>query len=249
MDKPLIGITTAIKTRPDGIDVYAAYIANVSAIERAGGLPVMIPCGIETDTLRELYERVDGILLPGGGDIDPRAYNALPHPMTDNIDIPRDRTEIALARWAADENRPLFAICRGHQVVNVALGGSLIQDIPSLVETSIMHQSDESPIERKALLHSVAISPGTRLAEIIPARREQVNSIHHQAIERLATALVATAASDDGIVEATELPGHHFYLTVQWHPEDLQHISSMQHLYDVFVNSAMQRRSQHRLAG
>jgi putative glutamine amidotransferase len=235
--------------RGDGIRVYTAYIANVAAVESAGGLPVMIPCDLETDTLRDLYERVDGILLPGGGDIDPGAYHAERHPKTANIDLPRDRTEMAIARWAAEDDRPLFAICRGHQVVNVALGGSLIQDISSLVDTRIPHQSTESPVQRDALLHSVTIKPGSLLAAVMQKQHEQVNSIHHQAVEYLASSLVATASADDGIIEAAEIPDRQFYLTVQWHPEDLQGMPSMQNLYKSFVNAASQRRSRHRLAG
>jgi putative glutamine amidotransferase len=249
VDKPLIGITTTIKTRSDGIDVYAAYVANVSAVERAGGLPVMIPCAIDTNTLREMYERIDGILLPGGGDVDPDAYHAAPHAKTANIDRARDQAEMALARWSAAENRPLFAICRGHQVVNVALGGSLIQDIPSQIDTPITHQSLQSPVQRDALLHPVKIMPGTLLSAIMGKQQEEVNSIHHQAIDRLAPSLVVTASSDDGIIEAAEMPGHQFYLSVQWHPEDLQHMTSMQNLYSAFVTAASQGRSQHRLAG
>ena len=249
MEKPLIGITSAITTRSDGIQVYSAYIANIAAVERAGGLPVMIPCDLETDTLRELYERVDGVLLPGGGDVDPSAYQAEPHPETANTDERRDRTEMAIARWAVEDDRPLFAICRGHQVVNVALGGSLIQDIPSLVDTSVMHQSIQSPVQRDALLHSVTIEPGSLLAAIMQKQREQVNSIHHQAVECLAPILVVTASADDGIIEAAEMPDRQFYLTVQWHPEDLQSMPSMQNLYRSFVKAASRRRSRLRLAG
>jgi len=137
---PLIGITTASFTSPTtGWEYNRAYVACIKAIEEAGGLPILVPVSVDETTLRGIYDRLDGILLPGGGDVRPDWYGEQCHPLTGNIDDPRDRLEIQLARWSAADDRPVFGICRGHQVLNVAYGGTLVQDIPSEVGTSVIH--------------------------------------------------------------------------------------------------------------
>ena len=132
MTRPLIGITAAsfiVKGKP----YHRGYAPNVEAVAAAGGLPVYVPPGLDAETLRDLYDRLDGLLLPGGPDVRPTLYGQPQHPMTLVIDDPRDALELTLARWAADDDLPVFGICRGHQVLNVALGGTLVQDIPSQV--------------------------------------------------------------------------------------------------------------------
>lgn len=219
----------------------AAYVANVKAVERAGGLPLLIPCDLEPENLRDAYERVDAILLPGGGDVDPSNYGEDPHPETGSVDLARDKAEIAIARWAAEEDRPLFGICRGQQLVNVALGGTLIQDIPSEVETELTHNLlPQTP--RNAVTHQVTVEQGSVLQRITGANTLLVNSIHHQAIERLAPPLRVTGVAPDGVIEATEIPGSYFYHTVQWHPEDLTHIEQMQSLFNALVEAATNAR-------
>ncbi len=239
MTKPLIGITTAVYIDPRSEGRYhRAYAPNVQAVKQAGGVPILIPCDLDNESLRALYERVDGILLPGGGDVDPRFYKANPHPKTALIDAGRDEIEIQLTRWAAEEKRPLFAICRGHQVVNVALGGTLLQDIPSLIETSLKHDHLPWEAPRSMIAHPVAIEPQSRLAKIVGVTDLPVNSLHHQSIEQLAPGLQITAHSPDGIIEGTELPGDQFFVTVQWHPEDLTDRDDMQNLFVALVNAA-----------
>lgn len=217
------------------------YAKNITALERAGGIPVVIPCNLASETLRLLYERVDGVLLPGGGDVDPAQYGAEMHPTTNSIDPDRDQTEITVARWAVAENMPIMGICRGHQVFNVALGGTLIQDIPSVIEPSLVHDSEPS-VPRNLLAHSVRVEAESCLAGILNDTQPMVNSIHHQAVEKLAPNVRATAYSPDGVVEALEVPEHPFALTVQWHPEDLVDDSqSMLDLFRAFVAAAAQR--------
>jgi putative glutamine amidotransferase len=187
------------------------------------------------DTRRQLYERLDGILLSGGEDVNPVYYGASPHPALGKVDDGRDRAEFQLAQWAVEEDRPLFCICRGHQVLNVALGGTLIQDIPSQVQTAIQHDV----LPRDGMVHDVEIDPKSRLAAILGVTQVQVNSLHHQAIETPAPAACVTGYAPDGIIEAAELPDKKFVLSVQWHPEDLfrQH-EVMRRLFRAFVAAA-----------
>jgi putative glutamine amidotransferase len=201
----------------------------------------LIPCGLQEATLRALYGRLDAVLIPGGGDVDPRHYGAEKHPLTDRIDPERDETELTVTRWAMEDDLPLFGICRGHQVMNVAMGGTLVQDIPSQVDTEITHYvSKEMP--RSTQGHEVRIQPASRLAGIIGATAVAVNSYHHQSVERPAPTARVTAHAPDGIVEALEVPDRRFILSVQWHPEDMVgDDEAMQRLFDAFVDAARER--------
>jgi putative glutamine amidotransferase len=239
MKKPLIGVTTGVRIfNPAlGSRYYAAYAPNVIALETAGALPVMIPCGLQEENLRAIYEMVDAVLLPGGGDVDPHYYHADKHPLTDNIDLLRDETELTLARWAAEDDRPMFGICRGHQVINVAMGGTLVQDIPSARLTPINHdQPDELPRSQK--VHEVSINSSSRLAGILGTTQVKVNSLHHQSVEKPAPAASVTAYAPDGIIEALEFPNRRFAISVQWHPEDLQDDETARRLFKAFVDAA-----------
>jgi putative glutamine amidotransferase len=235
----LIGVTTAVRAlQPGGITFCAAYTAIVSSLERAGALPVLIPSNVGPETLRALYDQVDGVLLPGGGDLDAKYFNESAHPASDPPDPYRDSAEVNLVRWAIDEDRPLFGICRGHQVINAALGGSLIQDIPSQCEDPLEHRLLEgNPRDYRS--HVVVLNEQSRLAGILGELKIAVNSIHHQAVRDLARGFVATAYAGDGIIEASEHPSKKFALTVQWHPEDLAADDpKMQALFDAFVAAA-----------
>lgn len=239
--KPLIGITTGVRRDSEtNFTTLVAYEANVNALERAGALPILIPSTLSDDALRGIYERLDGVLLPGGGDIDPKYWNEAIHPTVYDIEPARDHTEITLARWAVDDDRPLFGICRGHQVFNVALGGSLIQDIPSQVDAPLPH-ANFRPSPRDLRAHTVTVSADSRLASIIGVEANlPVNSIHHQSVREVPSAagVVVTAESPDGIVEATEIPGKRFALSVQWHPEDLTADDRMFNLFCAFVQAS-----------
>lgn len=218
------------------------------ALTRAGATPLLIPHLDDPDLLRAAYQRVDALLLPGGVDVAPEEYGQRRHEKCGTVDPERDGTELALARWCLDDGKPLLAICRGIQVLNVALGGSLYQDIEVQVPGAIRH--DWYPGHPRDLLaHTVQIPPGTRLAAIVRAEPPlpavpggaielEVNSLHHQAIRDLAPGLTVGALAPDGIVEAVEVEGHPFALSVQWHPEELAPADARaQALFDALVQA------------
>ncbi|MDZ4766297.1 MAG: gamma-glutamyl-gamma-aminobutyrate hydrolase family protein [Chloroflexota bacterium] len=243
--RPLIGIVTSSHTSETGNPYNRIYAMPALDLADAGGLPVYIPTRLDEDTLRGLYERLDAVLLPGGADVRPSLYGVTEvHPTTYGIDDERDKTEITLARWAVKDDRPLFGICRGHQVVNVALGGTLLQDIPSQVSNPLAHDiPDGDP--RSTLLHDVRIDPSSKLAAILGVTQIKVNSLHHQAVEAPAPGVRVTALSPDEIVEALEIADRRFALTVQWHPEDMYNgdypeREPMRKLFAAFVAAAQE---------
>ena len=190
------------------------------AITKAGGIPLLIPLGLDEEDLYTILGRVDGLLLPGGGDIDPALYKGAVDVPLWGIDRERDRTELLLCQIAVDLGVPFLAICRGLQLFNVALGSALIEDIASMKHDAIDHDlPDYQP--RNFLAHSVTVLHDSALFQHLRSESCKVNSIHHQAIRTLAPRLNATALAPDGIIEAAELPGHPFGLGVQWHPENL----------------------------
>ena len=221
MKRPVIGCSTYRKISKDtNVPLYGLMTSYVKAIEAAGGIPLLIPLSIDNEGLEILLERLDGLVLPGGGDIDPKYYQGAWHPQLRDIDADRDRVEIFLARKAVEVDKPLLAICRGHQVLNVALGGTMYEDIASQMPTAIKHDYFmEGP--RTYLPHAVAIQSDSRLAHILGGTTVKVNSLHHQGVRDLAPGLVATAVAPDGLVEGVELPDHAFAVGVQWHPENL----------------------------
>lgn len=236
--RPLIGLPTSTYSNDRGDPYNRIYAAPALCIAQAGGLPVYIPTRLDEDTLRAMYERLDGVLLPGGPDIHPDYYAAERHPETKVIDDERDVVEVALTRWAMQDNLPIFGICRGHQVFNVAMGGTLIQDVPSQVSGALKHDiPNEEP--RATLVHEVEIDPSSQLAAILGTSRLMVNSLHHQAVEQAAPDACVTSYSPDGVVESLEVPGKTFALTVQWHPEDMVGYSEpMRRLFAAFVQAA-----------
>jgi putative glutamine amidotransferase len=243
LTRPLIGITAA-SFIVKGKSYHRGYAPNVEAVAAAGGLPVYVPPGLDEETLRDLYARLDGLLLPGGPDVRPALYGQPQHPMTLVIDGPRDALELTLARWAADDNLPVLGICRGHQVLNVALGGTLVQDIPSQVKTKLAHDIPDG-LPRKTRVHTVTVNPDSRLAAILGETEFLVNSLHHQSVAEAAPGVTVTATAPDGIVEALEVPGKPFLLSVQWHPEDLYAEDPvMARLFAAFVAAAAERYAQ-----
>ena len=239
--RPLIGITAAItkSVHPPHAEMYMIGRKYVDAVETAGGVPLIVPHNLGEDSLRLLLDRLDGLLLSGGGDIDPTVYGEKPHPDVDGISADRDRVELALARWAVDQQKPLLAICRGIQVLNVSLGGTLVQDIPSQVAGALSHHFDEKTTPRGYLAHSVSIKPDSLLSAVIQSEAASVNSWHHQSIKQVAEPLRVVAESPDGIIEAVEIPGQHFVLGVQWHPEWLFETQpEMMRLFTALVEAA-----------
>jgi putative glutamine amidotransferase len=191
------------------------------AAAAAGGAPVMIPLfDDDPATLRALYDRLDGILLAGGVDMDPCTFGDVPHPKLGRTDPARDAVEIALARWAVDDRKPILGLCRGLQVMNVALGGTLFQDIEAQVPGAIKHDYfPTAGFERDHAAHQIAIADGSRLAAAFGVPDVTVNSMHHQAVREVAPALHVSARAPDGLIEAVESGTDHFLVGVQWHPE------------------------------
>ena len=240
-ERPLIGCGTYRKTvdQTPPIEVYGLMPAYVDAVRAGGGVPILIPLGLEEDDVQSLLARVDGLLLPGGGDVAPAAYGGNDHdPTVRDIDDLRDRAEFLLIRHALEQGKPLLAICRGLQVFNVALGGSLWEDIHDHMPGAMVHDYFNQK-QRDFLAHDVTIEPDSHLAHALENERVPVNSLHHQGIRRLASGLRAVAAAPDGLIEAVEVPDHPFALGVQWHPENLiASVPPMRDLFRHFVEKA-----------
>ncbi len=236
MSLALIGITCGMKNQA-GRNLVGIPEAYMQAVFKAGGLPVIIPetvCAAELDGLRQ---RLDGLLLTGGADVDPVRFNGKPNPKVYGIDEQRDEVEINLARLAAGTGLPFLGICRGIQVINVALGGTLFTDIADQLPGALKHDFDSST-ERAREAHPVQLESGSRLAHILGGNSVRVNSLHHQGIEKIAAGLRPIATAPDQLVEAVELPGHPFGLGVQWHPEAMPDLPQMQALFRAFVEAA-----------
>lgn len=210
---PLIGIS--VGRLPSGNRVIDGADRNYSrAVQLAGGAPVLLPATAEAD-VATLMDRVDGLLLSGGGDVDPANYGAAPSAATGGVDPDRDAAEFGLLEAALSRGLPVLGICRGCQVINVALGGTLHQHLPDL--TSIQHLHREP---RDLISHTVSVTSGSVLEKVLGRDEVEVNSIHHQAVDRLASPLRAVGCAPDGIIEAVEDPDRPL-LAVQWHPESL----------------------------
>lgn len=239
MVAPIIGVTANYHPPENGglfgsLSLGESYI---QAILKAGGLPVIIPVGLSPDQLNDLYARLDGLLLTGGSDIDPQRFGGAPHPRVYGVDPLRDDLEIRLVRMAADGGKPFLGICRGVQVINVALGGTLYTDIGDQLDGSIRH--DWYPdIARNYLAHTVALAPESALAKVLGGAAFPVNSLHHQGLLQVAPVLRAVAFAPDRLVEGVELPDHPFAIGVQWHPEWLQEHAPQRQLFQALVQAA-----------
>lgn len=239
--QPLIGISvyrTKIHQPPHTLFycLHPFYIASTLA---GGGAPVHIPLGLSQESLRAIFDRLDGLILSGGGDVDPALYGEQVNGSR-GIDRERDEMEMLLTRWALDEGKPLLAICRGIQIINVALGGNLYQDIVSDMPGAMRHNySDSLGFARDHLAHDVSLTPDCYLARLLGGSHLLVNSLHHQGIKTLATDLTAVGHATDGLVEAVEVVGHPFAVGVQWHPEALAiHDPVMRRLFEGLVAAA-----------
>lgn len=240
-NRPLIGCGTYRKTADQHapIEVYGLMPVYVQAVLVAGGLPVMLPLALSQEDLRDLLPRLDGILIPGGGDIEPSTYGGNDYdPTVRDVDKVRDAFEVTLIHHALQEGKPLLAICRGLQIFNVALGGSLWEDVHSQMPGAIRHDYFDND-HRDNLVHDVQIAGGSLLHDVLGAEAIRVNSLHHQGIRKLASDLRAVATAPDSLVEAVEVPDHPFAIGVQWHPEQLLSAEPrMNRLFQRFVNVA-----------
>lgn len=221
MPRPLVALS-ATSSPPEGpghptrVRVNDAY---VRALQAAGLVPLIVPPSLDDDEVRSLVHGVAGIVLSGGEDVDPAAYGAARHSATQASHPGRDATERALVIAARDARRPLLAICRGIQMLNVALGGTLVQDLPSERPGDLRHARPDAAGQR---VHGITVQPGSRLAAAMGVTRLDANSMHHQSVDRLADTLRATAHASDGVIEGVETATDDWWvLGVQWHPEEL----------------------------
>lgn len=236
-DHPLIGITSTSITNRAGSPVYQLGKAYTDAIEAAGGIPLILSNQGNPDGISTLIDRLDGVLLSGGGDVDPVHFGGVPHPKISQINPDRDQFELALLQHALDADRPLLAICRGLQVLNVAMGGALYTHIADQIEYPLKH--DYFPdYPRNHLAHSVSLACGSGLDQIYGEDEIQVNSLHHQGISRVGAGLKATAFAADGLVEGVEVQDARFGIGVQWHPECLPDQPGTRNLFRAFVDAA-----------
>lgn len=241
--KPIIGISCSM-----GLGIYSMTQEQlpqeqhrlgdkyVQAILRAGGIPVMLPACEDPEVMAAMADRLDGILLSGGGDVDPACFGRRATGHLGSVSPRRDAAELALARYVLEKTeKPILGICRGIQVMNVAMGGSLHIDLPDAGK--LCHSLSMYP--RNVVSHGIRVAEETRLAGILGSGERMVNSFHHQAVDQVAEGFVVTARSlPDDVVEAMELPGSRFAVGVQWHPEELTEQEEARSLFRAFVNAA-----------
>jgi putative glutamine amidotransferase len=241
--RPTIGVI-ASRYPPAGVDNVLSGIGEqyLLAVEAAGGIPLLIHLTRDAAVLRAHYQRCDGLLFAGGGDVDPAIFGQSPHPKLGTVEPLRDQVELALARQALDDAKPMLGICRGIQLLNIALGGTLYQDIPSELPEASDHYASSKVPGRAHLAHPVALEPNSWLAEQLGTHELPVNTFHHQALRDLAPGLRVTGRAPDGVVEAVEGAGPGFVVGVQCHPEGLWEVADPRwaRLFAGFVDAARQ---------
>lgn len=231
--KPVIGITSTLvklNEMSEGVYVHQDYYRG---IEACGGFPLILPT-TDPETFQRLINLCDGVIFSGGEDVDPQFYGAEPQQNLGPTLPKRDKAEIAGVRYVIDQQKPLLAICRGIQVLNVALGGTLYQDLPSQYPNALQHmQKSARPLDT----HWVDLEEESRLHAIFGSTRVRVNSLHHQALRDVADTLRVTGTASDGMIEAVEYAGPIFTVGVQWHPESMwERDPLMKALFQTFVN-------------
>jgi len=246
--RPIIGITPDYSdgirkdSRSPGEPTYFLRARYVDVIKDLGGIPFLLPVTKDPNLQADLLNRIDGLLITGSGpDLDPRLYGERPAARFKIMSKERAGFELGLAKRALKRNQPVLGICGGLQLLNVAMGGSLIQDIPAQSEAPLTHRQEGAATRTS---HSVRIIPKTRLSRILRVDRLKVNSSHHQAAKRVAPGFVVSAVAPDGIIEALESPAHRFVIGVQWHPEFLyRKDEASRRLFKSFLRQSSRRPS------
>lgn len=237
MARPLIGISCDVAPVSNAelrerVFIWATYL---DAIVKAGGTPLLVP--VHADDLERVVASIDGLILAGGDDISPDAYGDAPRACGDLLDPRRQRNDLRLAAFSRERSLPLLGICLGSQVMNVAAGGTLFQDIPSECKDPLEHRG--SPGKRRR--HVVEIEPESTLSSILRTNSVEVNSGHHQSVREPGAGLRVVARSLDGVVEAVEDPRHPFYVGVQWHPEEMLGEDSADRLFSALIEASHRR--------
>ncbi|MEK7594381.1 MAG: gamma-glutamyl-gamma-aminobutyrate hydrolase family protein [Patescibacteria group bacterium] len=225
MNRPIIGVTSGEITDNDypwAPVSHGKAHTYTDSIEHAGGIPIIIPLYADTDALRVVYELLDGLMLTGGNDLDPATYGAEPSQHTSNTKPLRDKQEIQLLQWALEDDKPVLGICRGMQIINVCLGGTLYQHISEDLPEAHEHDKSAKLEDFNHLVHELQIEPSSQLARIFGTTNVPTNGLHHQAIKDLGKGLIATAHAGDDVIEAIELPTKRFVSAAQGHPEALE---------------------------
>lgn len=231
----LIGLSSTSIAITDELQGVTASSHYTDGILKAGGLPVILPYGYNADQVDSLCDRLDGLVLTGGEDVNPSFYGEDPLPGIGSVNPERDDFEFRLVRGMMERKKPILGICRGIQVLNVIMGGSLYQDLSRQIRGAISHRQ-KGP--RWYLSHRVAVEEGTKLHQIVGTKELWVNSFHHQSIKDLAPGFIISASTSDGMIEAIEHPKYPFLIGVQWHPENLwQKNESAYLLFEAFVKS------------
>ena len=235
---PLIGIPCHALIRAEtGRPIYANNRAYVHAIESAGGVPILIPMVNDLKILTALISRLDGLLLPGGIDLHPNRYGEEVHPLTEEADLELDEFEITLVSSAFQEDIPVLGVCRGMQLINVLLGGTLYQDIDEQYPDSIGHTHRNLP--RTHFAHRISVDPGSRMEKFLGTQALWVNSLHHQAIKEPGKGVRITGRASDGIPELLEVTGYRFVMAAQCHPEEIYPIEpAFARLFSAFVQAS-----------
>lgn len=215
--RPFIAVTT---TSYSGTEYRTPQILlgspYVEAVQRVNATPLLLTPAHGQASLAELLDMADGLMLTGGEDVDPSRYGQRPHPKLENVNPARDEMEFNALRRALELRMPVFAICRGFQVLNVYFGGTLFQDLPSEKPRGVIHEQP-APINER--WHGARVEPGSRVEKLFHAREFQINSFHHQGVDRLGEGLHPVAWADDGLIEAAEALDYPWVVGVQWHPE------------------------------
>jgi len=230
--RPVIGLTPSYDLDKSTVMLNHDYVRSV---ELAGGLPLVLPITSDIGVLKEVLSHVDGLLFTGGPDLDPLLFDEEPLPGQGGINPRRDFVDIELMRLALANDLPVLGICRGVQVLAVAAGGSLYQDIPSQVKGTLKH-SQEAP--RWYATHTITVKPGTKLASIMAGASLRVNSFHHQSVKTVPHGFIVSAEAEDGIIECIESTTHRFVMGVQFHPESFWEARVFLPIFEALVRSA-----------
>lgn len=239
---PLIGIPCRAGIRGEtNRPIYYSNKTYIQAIENVGGVPILIPIIKDRQSLSALLLHIDGLLLPGGIDIHPSNYQEEAHPALRETDVQLDELELKLAHWALEHDIPTLGICRGLQLINVALGGTLHQDLGSECVGSLQHGNWH--LQPNEIIHTVQIEPGSYIEKVLGVREIAVNSLHHQAIKEPGEGVFISGRSEDNIIELMEVPGRSFVVAVQCHPEELYKEQPVwTHLFSALIDACIKKK-------